>query len=227
MLHLSLLHLSRRHPRWRHVGAYDAHALIWTAFPGIDREKGERPFLFSLDTHADRHSLLVQSDRPPVWPDLDGAVIQLKTFDPRPPEAGTEARFFLRANPTAALMNPDRGVRGARIAVGTRAHYDRAEGEPEAYAAWREAELRAWLRRHANGVTFDDADVIVGPSVRRRVARPRPDHRKAPMIFDEVEFTGRLTVTDPDAFAAVRTTGLGRGRAFGFGLMMIRPLAAQ
>ena len=40
-----------------------------------------------------------------------------------------------------------------------------------------------------------------------------------------VEFRGTLRVTDPAAFHQTFQTGLGSGKAFGFGLLVIAPLA--
>ncbi len=40
-------------------------------------------------------------------------------------------------------------------------------------------------------------------------------------------FTGSLTVTDPAAFRSTLTRGLGRHRAFGFGMLLLRPPPAS
>ena len=34
---------------------------------------------------------------------------------------------------------------------------------------------------------------------------------------------GALTVTDPDAFAALLARGVGRHRAYGYGMILLRP----
>lgn len=39
-------------------------------------------------------------------------------------------------------------------------------------------------------------------------------------------FSGELTVCDPDGFAALLARGIGRHRAFGFGMLLLRPPAA-
>jgi len=42
------------------------------------------------------------------------------------------------------------------------------------------------------------------------------------MTFHEVEFTGILRSTDRQVFGHTCAFGLGRGKAFGYGLLMIR-----
>lgn len=56
--------------------------------------------------------------------------------------------------------------------------------------------------------------------------RPRLDRAKngrAPIGRREAVFEGTLTVQDPDAFAALLARGIGRHRAFGFGMLLLRP----
>lgn len=239
MLSLSLLRLPRDHPRWRHLDPYQAHQLLWTAFPDVPR--GERPFLFSLDARADYHSLLVQSTRPADWAGLaDDAEVRTKSFDPSGVAAGARMAFSLRANPTVDRLGyTDQTVRGKsgteylaakRVGVGLDPEGTfRRMGrpgehptEPSAVAAWRWAELLAWLARRADAAGFAVEEAEPGPVVSRRVARgPRSGERA--MTFHEVEFTGALRVADPAAFAHAVASGVGRGRAFGYGLLMARP----
>jgi CRISPR system Cascade subunit CasE len=71
-------------------------------------------------------------------------------------------------------------------------------------------------RRHASpaaGMATED-----GPA-RRLLAMGRPAAARRP----EVVFDGILEVTDPDAFARLLARGIGRHRAFGFGMLLLRP----
>lgn len=229
MLHLSLLKLARDHPRWKHLDPYQAHQLAWRAFPDVAR--GERPFLFSLDARSRHHSLLVQSTRPPDWTFLHGdADVQTKPVSSDRIVEGTAFRFFLRANPTVDR----RGFRDGktrRVAVGTNpelvfrqmGRLEDAPSSPKAVAEWRRQELREWLERQGERGGFQAETCEPGPIVSRRLVRMengRP--RGRPMIFHEVEFTGTLVVRDLAAFIQARAEGIGRGRAFGYGLLMVR-----
>lgn len=229
MLYLSLLHLPRSHARWRHLDPYQAHQLVWLAFPDVPA--GERPFLFSLDARGAHHSLLVQSTRPPDWSVLNGdADVQTKSFAPERIPAGTSFRFFLRANPTVDRQG-FRDGKTRRVAVGTNPELvfrqmgrpKDAPSSPEAIEAWRRQELNEWLERQGERGGFCIRSCEPGPIISRRVVRiehGRP--RSRPMIFHEVEFTGALIVTDGEDFARARIQGVGRGKAFGYGLMMVR-----
>lgn len=227
MLSLSLLRLPRDHPRWRHIDPYQAHQLVWKAFPDVPR--GERPFLFHLDTRAGHHSLLVQSTREPDWSGLNGAAdVRTKRFDPSAP-AGARMAFTLRANPTVDRRGYASGTQ--RIGVGLNPEQAFRQmgraGEhptaPEEVAAWRRSELLAWLKRRAAAGGFALEAAEPGPIVARTVSR-NPRERARPMTFHEVEFTGTLRITDPERFGRAVTLGLGRGRAFGYGLLMARPV---
>ena len=233
-LHLSLLRLPRNDPRWRHLDAYQAHQLVWTAFPGVPREPGARPFLFDLSRRStpggDVYSLLVQSTVAPDWRALgDGADVQTKTFAADAAAVGARLAFSLRANPTVFRHGFADG-KGRRVGVGINPEMTFAQrgrpGEhptsPADVAAWREVELAAWLRRQGERGGFAVEAVAAGPVVERRIVRPR-DRGGAPMTLHEVEFAGVLSVTDAAAFAATRSAGVGRGRSFGFGLLMLRP----
>jgi CRISPR system Cascade subunit CasE len=91
------------------------------------------------------------------------------------------------------------------------------------YAAWlreqawkptfgadlEDAQVAGWLRPHRGERT--------GPST---VWRGRGDGR---LRLPEVRFTGRLTITDPVAFRLALARGVGRHRAFGFGMLLVRP----
>jgi CRISPR system Cascade subunit CasE len=227
MLHLSLLHLPRSLPRWRQCDPYQAHQLAWKAFPGVPH--GERPFLFSLDERGGHHSLLVQSTTAPDWSFLDGSArVQTKTFDPgRIPEA-TPLKFFLRANPTVDRQGYQSGKQRIGVGLNPRLVFERmgrphdAPRSPEEVAAWRREELIGWLTRQADRHGFVVERCEPGPIVARRVIRD-PKARQATMTFHEVEFTGTLQVADTNTFGAACARGVGRGRAFGYGLLMVRP----
>ncbi len=232
MLYVSLLHLPRSCPRWRQIDPYQAHQLAWKAFPDVPRATGMRPFLFSLDERGPHYSLLVQSTHAPDWGFLDDeARVQTRTFETERIPLDTPLRYFLRANPTVDRKGFRDGKK-RRVAVGINpalafrqmGRPEDAPTTPEARAAWRVVELRDWLGCQGARRGFVVEACRVGPTVARRIMRTengRPRGRA--MTFHEVEFTGTLRVTDQAAFGKTCREGLGRGRAFGYGLLMVRP----
>lgn len=223
MLHLSLLRL----PRDRPIDPYQAHQLVWKAFPNV--RKDERPFLFSLDYRPTHHSLLVQSTRIPDWHFLDGrGAVQTKTFDPGRISTNTELRFFLRANPTVDRKGYASGKQRVGVGINPALTFERMGRPDEApttareIAEWRRDALLGWLDRKAEHSGFQIESAEPGPIVERRVVR-NVKKKTRPMTFHEVEFTGTLRVTDQEAFTRTCAHGLGRGKAFGYGLLMVRP----
>lgn len=106
----------------------------------------------------------------------------------------------------------------------------------------REPVYRGWLadRLAAAGcrlVTARMTSFRLGPLVRRRHASPEArtatedvparrllaTGRRAAARRPEVVFDGVLEVTEPGTFASSLTRGIGRHRAFGFGMLLLRP----
>ncbi len=96
----------------------------------------------------------------------------------------------------------------------------------------REAVYRAWLtdRLAEQGATVPrDVQVVAMRLTRlfRRGAHPRPEdggaRPKARPQRPDVRFRGRLEVADAQAFGQWLARGVGRHRAFGFGMVLLRP----
>lgn len=105
----------------------------------------------------------------------------------------------------------------------------------QVYLDWLADQLKSY------GVVVEDLRVTAlraarlwrqGTPVRSRAARRGPDGidrasgRGALMDRRAVTFAGTLTVGDPATFTALLTRGIGRHRAFGFGLLLLRPARA-
>ncbi|MEZ5936180.1 MAG: type I-E CRISPR-associated protein Cas6/Cse3/CasE [Alphaproteobacteria bacterium] len=117
-----------------------------------------------------------------------------------------------------------------------------AAARPDEPKPAREEIYRDWLARQleAGGAEIGRADMTaftLEPLVRRRHASPNgrtptrseparrltsEGQRKAARRPDAV-FRGTLAVTDPERFAASLAKGIGRHRAFGFGMLLLRP----
>lgn len=95
----------------------------------------------------------------------------------------------------------------------------------------REEVYRRWLAEHIarlGGARLVDASVRLVSFQRLRVARRgrRTEAGRRPLASSEgpdAVLAGVLEVTDSDAFAALLRRGIGRHRAFGFGMMLLRP----
>lgn len=124
---------------------------------------------------------------------------------------GQVLQFRLRANPTRKIDTKTRPD-------GTKSNGKRVPlREPDALAAWlwRKGE-RGGFAPAGNPCTSVRANPEQDVTARR-------DGNKSAMTFGSVLFEGRLRITDPEAFRRTLQTGVGPGKAFGFGLLSVAP----
>lgn len=214
------------------------HRTILRAFPSGPERVGDfrsrHGLLFRLEVSRrfDRPVLLVQSQTLPDWSFLQERGDYLERCPDNPAcksiaplmDAITEGqvlRFRLRANVTKKIdtkSGPDGKRRnGRRIPLRT----------PE--------EQIAWLVRKAEQSGFQLLEVdpldMAGPPIpdvsiraeRDVHARPACNGRSPALTFGAVVFEGRLRVTDRPAFLSALVSGIGPGKAFGFGLLSVAP----
>jgi len=197
------------------AGCDAGHRLVWTLFPRSEGEQSERDFLYR---EIDNRTYLIVSPQPPA--DAH-ALWQLgpKHYAPKL-QAGERYSFILRANPAMAIrtgnarrsLRVDAVMHARRTSKAAKAPWGR-EHEADAALAW------LTQREETIGVVIDRN--ATSASNYRQWEIP---HRKydRPVRFSSVDYEGMLTVSDPDRFAKALLTGIGKARAFGCGLMLIR-----
>ncbi len=211
------------------------HRTILHAFPQApDPQRAREHFgllyrIEPLPTAPQLVRLLIQSDHLPNWHALPSSYL-----GPAPDARGNPAIrtvgaeyeriadgdrliFRLRANPTKKLSDrtpgrPDR-LAGKRVAL------------------LREAEQLEWLTRKGEqhgfrllhtAVASEILAVQAAVQATERGRRPARDGGESmPLRFGAVLFNGRLEVTDAACFQRTLETGIGSGKAFGFGLLSI------
>ncbi len=148
--------------------------------------------------------------------------------------AGLALGFEVRACPVVRVARGSSHTRqpGREVDAALAADWAAADGRlPE--RPGREEVYRAWLsdQMARSGGARTDAVEITGQrraDLFRRGARPKTDAPgKRPSTWlqrPDVVFRGRLEVTDPAAFGTWLARGVGRHRAFGFGMLLLRPL---
>ncbi len=244
MLYHSLLTLPRTSARWKFLKPYELHQTIWKGFQGLKQGERERRFLYRHEETDSHHSVFVQSVTEPDWSFLDneaeGTTAQMKTFDPNKIEPDVRFKFFLRSNPVIyrkGYTDPDaqqkkrQGQR--RIVVGAGMEYLAARlGVSIHDLPSREEKQVEWLKNKGTQggftIEYDDLDrplLIVGPSLDHIVRKPKVHCKPKEDEFitiTGVDFTGILRVTDPVLFEKSLREGIGRSKAFGFGLLSIK-----
>lgn len=187
--------------RARLTDAYTWHQQLWTTFPGRDGEP--RDFLTRVDQRERSLQALVLSPAPPQpvrWGSWETRAVA-ETF-----LAHERYVFALRANPTVKRVVRDEG--GARRKNGRRT---RICGHQD---------LVYWLERKASEAGFTvEPGVSIGAPVDQISWRCR-----SKVVHARVEFEGILRVTDRDRFRRAYCSGIGPAKAFGFGLLLLKPL---
>lgn len=197
------------------AGADDgAHRLLWTLFPGED---SARDFIYRA---ADARTFLIVSQRPAV------DAHKLWRLDSKPylpePSAGERYSFILRANPSIDLKRA--GQRSMRVdAVMHAKTQARAAGRAWNADMERTAALdwlfdrEAWL-----GVRFDRECCDASGYAQAAITSKKSRKGGRPICFSAIDYDGVLDVVDGARFADRLKTGIGRARAYGCGLMLIR-----
>jgi len=246
------MYLSRLilNPRSRQVqrefaNPYQMHRTILKAFPtgkvDVARDQAEAVgVLYRVDVQpqSGQLTLLVQSQLPPDWSTLlkeatspyllpidpwqadDNPAVKQSTFEFRPDQL---LRFRLRANPTKRLGKSAEFNKGKRVGIYSE----------EAQTEWlkRKAEMSGFRLRQVQA-SRDERYAIErtiphkpaeASSVERFTVRQSPDTMHN-LTLQSVQFDGILQVTDPVAFLTAIQSGIGSGKAFGFGLLSVAPV---
>lgn len=187
----------------RLTDAYAWHRGLWDAFPGRDGEP--RDFLTRVDQKDRVAEALMLSPGPPAarpWGEWESREVAPGFLD------HDRYLFSLRANPTVKRVVRD-GT-GARRKNGRRTRICSTE------------DLRAWLVHKASGSGFSTCDdrLSVGAPADQTSWR-----RNRQVIHSRVDYQGVLEVTDRERFHAAHRQGIGPAKAFGFGLLLLKPLS--
>lgn len=202
--------------------AYTAHQLLWQLFP--DHE-GARPFIFRQELEALEGSaspkglplFYVLSDSEPTA--VTGLFdVQSKPFAPDL-KVGDTLAFRLRANPTMAVPTP--GKRGQRVDVlmAAKKPFPPGQRASQACVDAMNFNAREWLENRSEAWGFR---LPVTPELGAYRQHVLHKGRGKPVQFSTVDYEGLLDVTDPVKLMYTMGQGIGRAKAFGGGLLMLR-----
>lgn len=134
---------------------------------------------------------------------------------------GTRVGFHVHACPVVRNQSGERQARREEDVYLARKRQEPGLQREEAYTDWLCAELR---RRGGTEIEAVRVAAHRRISVVRRTQRSSVSNRRHRMMERPVaSFEGVLIITDSDAFQAALARGLGRHRAFGFGMLLLRP----
>ena len=203
-------------------GAYGEHQWLWKFFPAPDGNP--RDFLFRRSDLGDAPRFYVLSRRQPEAMSQTWGV-RTREFAPRL-ERGDELLFELRANPVVTVSSNGKSRRHDVVMQEKKrllqergfARWEdwRGEDKPDLYALVRETCGRWLIERGARlGFSIDETSLSADAYQQHR-------GKKEILRFSTVDFSGTLTVQDPEVFTAALCAGIGHAKAFGCGLMLVR-----
>lgn len=140
--------------------------------------------------------------------------------------AGRRLGFETRVRPVRRLLSPLVGPDGRSFKKGGEVDVFLVDALRRSDAATmgtqeREAVYTAWLgERLGTAVTLDPGTRLA------RFSRHRASRKGGAPEGPDAVLQGSLTITDPAAFTAVLEKGVGRHRAYGFGMLLLRPTGA-
>lgn len=206
-------------PREPGLAADAHHRLIWTVFS--DGTKRKRDFLWRHDGHGRFYTL---SRRPPRRSGLFNPP-ETKAFDPAL-RAGDRLRYILRANATkdravVSRMEKDaRRGKSRRVDVVMDLLRTAPAGKERSAVRSEMAQLAAegWIARQGAAKGFVPLVTVADGYSTIELGRKR----RQGATLGILDLSGEIEVTDPDAFISALASGLGRSKAWGCGLMLIR-----
>ncbi|QVP51205.1 type I-E CRISPR-associated protein Cas6/Cse3/CasE [Salmonella enterica subsp. salamae] len=195
-----LLHLVER-------GEYVMHQWLWDLFPGGK----ERQFLYRREELQGAFRFFVLSRARPAESVIFD--VQCRPFAPEL-SVGQILRFTLRANPTICKA----GKRHDLLMEAKRQVKTQLDSR-DIWTYQQQAALE-WLSRQGeqNGFSLREASVDA-----YRQQQIRREKSRQMIQFSSVDYAGVLVVNNPALFLQRLAQGYGKSRAFGCGMMMIRP----
>ena len=196
---------------------YMAHQILWDLFPNDGNKK--RDFLFHKDENGGIPQFLLVSKTEPV--ETGGISVISKYYTPTLAQ-GQKLAFSLVANPVVS-----RKVEGKKHSVKHDVWMDAKKQEKEndgnaaSIVQACENASKLWLIRQGErcGFFLKETDVLIDGYIQNRFYRGRT---AKPIQYSSIHYEGLLTVTDVGKFLEMLYSGIGRSKAFGCGLMLVR-----
>jgi CRISPR system Cascade subunit CasE len=221
------LNLRDRQARFDLARPYEMHRTLMNGYPHA-RVDNRCDLLFRVEpTRTGPPIVLVQTRAAPQWSQLPNGYLLEPAEPPKPLDlrgipAGQRLRFRLRANPSkrVAAKNERLGgvMAGKRVGLAAEAEQVRwllRKGDTGGFripGQWVDA-------KHPETnepIQLPNFRLDVVPEGRERNGKPGHDGE-----FLAVRFDGVLIVTDSESLHETMATGVGSGKAFGFGLLSL------
>lgn len=171
------------------------HRWVMSGFPDVCDGQEAPRAVLGIQYHVGDDRIFIQSR---VAPDLvKMGVRRSRSYEQPEIIAGNGYAFVLRANPTRRIATS-----GKRMEI------------------FDDADLRQWIVRKLSRIGASASAISITQESRLRGSRNGKS-----LIFGSVMFAGALTVTEPEMFRRGVLDGIGAGKAYGFGLLLLSSLS--
>ena len=209
MLYITKVVLNKKSIYFGYV-AFDceeSHRLIMSLFPHIQTSEArvDGRVLYTFAPESDNAVIYIQSaiaPQDPGTPQTTSLITSMKTVDAKNLLSsfadGKEFGFTVLANPSTKVFNPDNGK--------SRRVFLRDKGKRE-----------NWLGRHMAGCSIQECHE--SRQIKVSGFKSTNDHVR----LDALEFGGKLKISDRDRFTETFLSGIGQGKSYGCGMIMLYP----
>lgn len=200
---------------------YREHQSLWQLFEK-DPDAG-RDFLFRREQAEGWPRYFMISDRSPVHTN-DIWKIESKRYEPKIP-VGRQLAFSLRVNPVVTRVSGNGKRQRHDVVMDLKKQLGYRSMPRDARPPMANLIQRAgiaWLESRAgkHGFSFAPNTVQVDGYLRHRVTKIRDGKE---ISFSTLDYSGLLKVMDSELFTAALFKGIGSAKAFGCGLLLVRP----
>lgn len=184
------------------------HSWVEESFPNELEEKTRTRKLWRIDQLNGKFYLLLVSETKPDLNKLEKygvpATASTKDYDPflKKLENGMKARFKIVLNPTISIKDSSKKSSRGKIV-------------PLKSSGFSKFLLD---RSEKNGFLLNEDDFLI---TERKVVPFKHSNNSKKINLDQVTYEGKLKITDKDKMIETLTSGIGKKKAYGFGLMTI------
>ena len=193
------------------LGCY--HGWIEDSFPD-ERGKGNRSRkLWRIDSIHNEHYLLVLSEEKPEESILEKYAVkgslEIKDYDPfiEKLREGMQAKFRIKLNTVKSLADRSQGRRRGRLVP----------------VPLDELIPYFLSRAEKNGFHVDEGDLKIVARSKELFEKQDQEDTRIKLDLVSTSYEGLLTITDLEKFKKALAQGIGKKKAYGFGLLTIIP----
>ena len=208
---------------WQSLGTnYAVHQSIWKVF---DRDVvTQRDFIYRIETVKGMPTIYTISARQPVQSD-DIWSIDTKPYSPKL-QKDQRLGFTARINPVVTKTDADGKQHRHDVVMEAKTLLKR---EGKDYRDTQRLydlicqEGTRWMKNRAEkyGFVVDESALFIDAYQQHRFTKEKGKHD---ISISTLDYSGILTVTDPDLMVNTLYAGIGHAKGFGCGLVMVRPL---